>query len=229
MTFDSRRQQTVTMALLHCVVWLIASFAAYTAAQTTRSSTLPNYLVTSLSNLTSIENPPFLSNLNRGCYYNNYKSRQCFTSSPSQDISYVDVVALAHYVHRDATSSPYTVDDPAVLLVFAGQDDHCLGFGYLRVENASLWLLHTDMTTTAAVLLEDVAQTINSGPDSLGDFSDPSRQASLMACGANGGIMPVNVNKTHPFYSSDIFKKNNYRTSGLLINVENYPRALGQI
>lgn len=216
------------MPLLGHIVLLIASFAAYAAAQTPLASTIPNYLVTSLSNLTNLVNPPILNNINRGCYYNKYKSRQCFSSSPFQNISYLEVAALAHYVHRDATSSPYTVEDPAVLLVFAGQDDFCLGFGYLRVENASLWFLHTDMTTTAAVLLDDVAQTINSGPDGFGNFTDPSRQASLMACGVNGGIMPVNVNNSHPFYSSDIYKKNNYRTSGLLINVENYPRALKQ-
>lgn len=90
-----------------------------------------------------------------------------------------------------------------------------------------MWFLHTDVTVTTVVLMEAVARTVGGGHVANGSFTDPTQQSSLMYCASDGGVVNILVSTSHPFYSSNVYKSRNYTWTGLLVDIENYAKAIG--
>jgi hypothetical protein len=74
---------------------------------------------------------------------------------------------------------------------------------------------HIDTSVNTSVLFEDIATTMDGGVGAT-----PAQQAEvLLGCGTDGGAMGVQVNATHPTYSSPAYQALNAETYGIIIKV----------
>jgi hypothetical protein len=70
---------------------------------------------------------------------------------------------------------------------------------------------HLDNTANSAVLLEDIATTIDGG-----DYgTDEGKAKAIVGCFADGGSLGVLVNSTHPAYKSATYVSNGYTPKGI--------------
>lgn len=74
---------------------------------------------------------------------------------------------------------------------------------------------HISMAVNSSVLYEDVATTIDGGPDATPEQADEA----LIGCDTEGGSLGVLVNSTHPTYNSTAYKTLSAVTSGIVIKV----------
>ena len=74
---------------------------------------------------------------------------------------------------------------------------------------------HVDMAFNSSVLFEDIATTIDGGPNAT-----PEQQAAaLLGCATDGGSLGTIVNATNPAYTSAAYKALSAVSSGLVIKV----------
>ena len=73
---------------------------------------------------------------------------------------------------------------------------------------------------SAAVALDDIANTIDGGTNAM---SAAKAQSLMGACGTNGGQMGITVDQRNLVYRSKAFLDGNYTTSGIIIKLVHNP------
>lgn len=140
---------------------------------------------------------------------------------------------LVCYGLPGGTSQNISVDDlqfAADTIRFNGQSSDPPGF-YTMPANPSLsgcdeWTVldsgtvrvlakHTSNIVNSSVLLEDMATTIDGGPDA----TDTDKQKAIIHCAEHGGQLVVKVNTSNPAYSSADYKSSGNKPSEMLVKV----------
>lgn len=74
---------------------------------------------------------------------------------------------------------------------------------------------HLDMKTNDSVLYEDIATTLDGGPEA----NATAAAASLLGCGTDGGSMGVLANTSNQVYASKVYKELSAVPEGIFIKV----------
>ncbi|KAL7624111.1 hypothetical protein AAE478_005668 [Parahypoxylon ruwenzoriense] len=78
---------------------------------------------------------------------------------------------------------------------------------------------HVNPVITSSVLYEDLASTIDGGPDA----TEAQQQAALLGCATNGGQMGVKFDASNPAYNTDEYKSTKARPDGIIIKLVRAP------
>ncbi|KAK0624160.1 hypothetical protein B0T14DRAFT_536748 [Immersiella caudata] len=122
-----------------------------------------------------------------------------------EDLAYVASVVRRH-VRRNPTDPPYYHMPP-------NPNFECEEWSLGAEGTVSVAVKHTSPRLDTAVLLEDVANTIDGGENATPE----QISKSLLGCGENGGQVGVLVNTSNPLYSSEAYKAKKTTTSGLIV------------
>ncbi|CAK7223420.1 hypothetical protein SBRCBS47491_005202 [Sporothrix bragantina] len=149
------------------------------------------------------------------------------------DVNCFEGTSLVCYGVPSGTSQDINVDDlqfAADTLRYNGQSSDPPGF-YTMPANPKLlgcdeWTVltsgtvlvlakHTDNTVNSSVLLEDMATTIDGGPDA----TDADKQKKIFHCAEHGGQLVVTANTSNPAYSSAEYKSSGNQPKEIMIKV----------
>ena len=130
----------------------------------------------------------------------------------SQNISLDDLQFAADTIRYNGQSSDppgfYTM--PANPKLLGCDEWTVLDSGTVRV-----LAKHTSNAVNSSVLLEDMASTIDGGPDA----TDAAKQKAVIHCAEHGGQLLITANTSNPAYSSDAYKSSGNKPTDILVKI----------
>jgi hypothetical protein len=133
--------------------------------------------------------------------------------SQSQGIDVTDLQYAAHAIRFKGQSA-----DPGTgfwTMPASPRNPGCDEWMLLTTGTVTVLAKHTSNAVNSSVLLEDIATTIDGGPD----LQTAQVQKSIMSCAEHGGQLIVQVNTTNAEYSADSYESSGNRPSDNLIKV----------
>lgn len=139
----------------------------------------------------------------------------CYTSGNgvSQGVNTTDIAYIANYLRSVGRRSK-----AGELWTMKAADSQFCGewVAYTR-GGTQVAIKHIDDTIDSSVLYADIANTIDGGEKATA----AQKAAAIISCGPDGGTMGVQVNATHPMYTSTTYTKAGLSPNGLLVKVTN--------
>lgn len=147
-------------------------------------------------------------------------AKVCFgrDGGQSQDIAVEDLEYVAAYLRYTGASA----EGSAALWTMPSGFD-CEEW-LVEVPGAGSVLVlakHINPRITSAVLLTDIADTIDGGVDA----SDEDREKAIIDCGTGGGMLGVAADAQNPAYNTEEYKASGARPEGIIVKIVRAPSS----
>ncbi len=132
--------------------------------------------------------------------------------SQAQGIDPDDLLYLVDSIRHDASKDPST---PAFFNMPPNSKHQCEEWTIATEGTVLVLAKHTSAQLNTTVLYQDIANTLDGGPNATAE----QKKASILGCGKNGGQVGLVYDKNNAAYNSEAYKAWKATPSGLVIKV----------